>query len=93
MRGSASSTICPRYITATRSAMCAPGEVVGDEDVGDAELALQALQQVDDLRLHRDVERRDRLVADDQRGLDRERAGDRDALALAARELVRHGGP
>ena len=65
------------------------GEIVGDEQVGQAELALQVLQQVDDLRLDRDVERGDRLVADDQLGLDRERAGDADALALAAGELVR----
>ena len=41
------------------------------------------------LRLDRDVERGDRLVGDDQLGLDRERAGDADALALAAGELVR----
>ena len=52
-------------------------------------LLLQVLQQVDHLRLDRDVERRHRLVADDQLGLDGERAGDADALALAAGELVR----
>ena len=46
-------------------------------------------QQVQDLRLDRDVERADRLVADDQLGPQRERARDADALALAARELVR----
>ena len=64
-------------------------QVVRDEDVGEPELALQVLEQVEDLRLHRDVERRDRLVADDQLRVDRERAGDADALALAAGELVR----
>ena len=64
-------------------------EVVRDEDVGQVELALQALQQVEDLRLDRDVERRDGLVADDQLGAQRERASHADALALAARELVR----
>ena len=41
-------------------------EVVGDEDVRQLELALQVLQQVEDLRLDRDVERRHGLVADDQ---------------------------
>ena len=46
-------------------------------------------QQVQDLRLDRDVERRDRLVADDQARLDGERARDADALALPAGELVR----
>ena len=64
-------------------------EVVGDEDVREPELLLQVLQQVQDLRLHRDVEGRDGLVADDQLRVDRERPGDADPLALAARELVR----
>ena len=63
--------------------------VVGDEQVGQAELALEVLQQVEDLRLDRHVERRDRLVADDEVGLEDERPGDPDALALAAGELVR----
>ena len=63
--------------------------VVGDEEIGQAELLLQVLQQVDHLGLDRHVERRHRLVADDQLGLDGERAGDADALALAAREFVR----
>ena len=40
-------------------------------------------------RLHRDVERRGDLVADQQLGSRGERAGDRDALALAAGELAR----
>ena len=43
------------------------GEVVGDEEIGQPEVVLQVEQQVDDLRLDRDVERRDRLVGDDQR--------------------------
>ena len=71
------------------------GEVVGDEKVGELELLLQVDQQVDDLGLDRDVERRHRLVADDQGGTQGQRAGDSDALALAAGEFVRvgeHGG-
>ena len=64
-------------------------QVVGDEQVGQAEPVLQVEQQVDDLRLDRDVERRDRLVGDDQRRVERERAGDADALPLAAGEGVR----
>src|SRR5581483_9223597 len=64
-------------------------EVVGDEQIGDAEFLLQILQQIDDLGLDRDVERGDRLVADDQLGLDRERARNADALALAAGKFVR----
>ena len=35
------------------------------------------------------IERRGRLVRDDQRWIERERAGDRHALLLAARELAR----
>ena len=71
------------------------GEVVGDEEVGDAELGLQVAQQVEDLRADRDVERRDRLVEHDELRRQRQRPGDGDALALAARELVREqvGGP
>ena len=65
------------------------GEIVRDEQVGEAELLLQILEQVEDLRLHRDVERRDRLVADQQVGPERQRAGDADALALAAGKAVR----
>src|SRR5690349_1354105 len=64
-------------------------EVVGDEDVGQPEVLLQVLEQVEDLGLHGDVERRDRLVADDQLRVDGERACDADPLALATRELVR----
>ena len=63
--------------------------VVGDEQVGQPELALELLEQVEDLGLDRDVERGDRLVADDEVRLEHERAGDPDALALAAGELVR----
>ena len=64
-------------------------QVVRDEDVREAEVPLQVVEQVDDLRLNRDVERRDRLVGDDQLRVQRERAGDADPLALSAGELVR----
>jgi hypothetical protein len=64
-------------------------EVVADEEVGEAELGLQVLEQVDDLRLDRDVEGRDGLVADDELGPQGQGPGDADALALAAGELVR----
>ncbi len=55
---------------------------------------LQIAEQVEDLRLHRDVERRDRLVADDQaRGSTASARAMRDALALAAAEGMRDSGP
>jgi hypothetical protein len=65
------------------------GQVVRDEQERDAHVALELLEQVDDLRLDRHVQRRDRLVGDDQLGVEGERAGHPDALPLAAGELVR----
>ncbi len=49
---------------------------------------LQVAQQVDDLRLHRHVEGRGRLVQHHEARLQHHGAGDGDALALAAGELV-----
>ena len=62
---------------------------MGDEEIGEAELALQVAQQVDDLRADRDVERADRLVEDEEARAQGEGARDVDALALATAELVR----
>ena len=64
-------------------------ELVGDEQVGELEPVLQVLQQVEDLRLDRHVERRHRLVAHHELRVERQRAGDADALPLAAGERVR----
>ena len=64
-------------------------EIVADEQVADAEPLLQILELVHDLGADRHVERRDRLVEHDQPRVGDQRAGDRDALALAAGELVR----
>ena len=50
---------------------------------------LELLHQVDDLRLDRDVERRDGLVGDDEVRVDGERTREADSLALPAAELVR----
>ena len=63
-------------------------QIVGDEQIGQAEFFLQLGEHVDDLRLDRHVQRGDRLVADDEVRVDRERAGDADALALAAGKFV-----
>src|SRR3546814_3864174 len=65
------------------------GEIVADEKVSEAQLALEPLHQVQDLRLHRDVERRGRLVANQELRVAGQSAGDGDALALPAGELVR----
>ncbi len=50
---------------------------------------LQVEQQVEDLAADRDVQRRGRLVGDDDARIERQRAGDADALPLAAGEGVR----
>ena len=64
-------------------------EVVRDEEIGEPDLLLQVLQEIEDLRLDGDVERRDRLVADDELGLQRQSARDADALPLTAGKAVR----
>ena len=51
--------------------------------------ALQLADELQDLRLHGDVERGGRLVGDQQLGVVGDGDGDHHALALAARELVR----
>ena len=65
--------------------------VVGDQHHGGAMLAAQPLQQRDDLRLHRYVERGGRLVGDDEFRLGRERQRQHHTLAHAAGELMRIG--
>ena len=50
---------------------------------------LHVAQELENLRLHGDVERGRRLVGDDQRRPAGERDGDHHALPHAARELVR----
>ena len=63
-------------------------EIVRDEEVGEPQLALQVGEQIEDLRPDRDVERRDRLVADDEVGMQGDGAGNADALALTAGEVA-----
>jgi hypothetical protein len=60
-----------------------------NKQVGEPQTLLHIHEQVDDLRLDRDVERGNRLVGDQQARLERERAGNAYTLALAAREFVR----
>ena len=64
------------------------GEVVGDEEVRQAELVLELLEQVHDLGLDRHVQSRDRLVQHDHPRVQRERTRDADSLTLPAGELV-----
>jgi 7,8-dihydro-6-hydroxymethylpterin-pyrophosphokinase len=64
-------------------------QVVGHEQVAEPAFLLQPAQQLQDLCLHRDIQRADRLVAHHQPRFQGQRAGDADALPLAAGELVR----
>jgi len=66
--------------------------VMGDEEHGGAVIALQITDQRQDLLLRRHVERRGRLVGDQEFRLQHQRHRDHDALALAARQPVRIGG-
>ena len=65
------------------------GEVMGDEQARHAQLRLQLHQQVENLRTHRNIQRAHRLVTHQQRRAQRQGAGDDNALALAAGELMR----
>ena len=64
-------------------------EVVGHVEEREPVPFLELEDQVEDPDPDRDVEHRGRLVGDDHRRLDRQRACDRDALPLAAGQLVR----
>ena len=63
-------------------------QVVGDKQIGQAQLFAQLHQQVEDLRLGRNIQRRYRFVADHQPRLEDQRPGNADALALATGKLM-----
>ena len=63
-------------------------QVMGHEEIGEAEFLLQFLEGVENLRLDGDVEGRYRLVAHDELRRGGEGSGDADALTLATRERV-----
>jgi hypothetical protein len=62
---------------------------VRDEEAREAHSALELAKEIQDGRLHRDVERGHGLVGDEHPRLEHEGSGERDALTLPARELVR----
>ena len=64
-------------------------EVVGDVDVGQAELILQLEHQLEDLRPDAHVQHRHRLVGDEDVGVEDDRAGEDGALFLPAGEVGR----
>ncbi|MNL70951.1 hypothetical protein D3C87_1960270 [compost metagenome] len=60
-----------------------------DHQIGQAKLLPQLQQEVDDRLLHRNVQRRRRLVEDEDFRLGRQRTGNGDALLLSAGKLMR----
>ena len=86
------STIRPLVITQTRSAIrrTMPRSWVMNS-IAMPVSRLEVAEELQDLRLHRHVERRGRLVGDEEVGLVGERHGDHHPLALAAGKLVRIG--
>jgi hypothetical protein len=62
---------------------------VRDEEQSDPLFPLQLQQDAQDLRSHGDVQRRHRFVGDDELRVEREGAGDRDALSLTSAHVVR----
>ena len=62
---------------------------MGDEDVGEAVLALERGHELHDLRAHAHVERAHRLVGEDDARLEGDGPGDAHALPLPPRELAR----
>ena len=66
-------------------------EVVRDHEVRQAEPGAEIREQVEDLRLDRNVECGDRLVQYEDRWFRRERTCNRNALPLSAGECPRHG--
>lgn len=64
-------------------------EVVGNEDHGEFHFPDELLEEIEDLGLDGDIQRRDGLVCDDEVRLGGKCSGDGDSLALPAGELVR----
>jgi hypothetical protein len=74
-----------RESVAERPGKC---EVMGDQEDCDVPLSAKPEQEIEDLRLDRDVEHRYWLVADQRLRLDHYRRGDRHPLSLSPRQLV-----
>src|SRR5215510_6884404 len=65
------------------------GQVMRNEQIADAELLLEILQQIHNLGTDRDIERRHGLVEDNEAWIQRQGPCDGDTLPLAATEFVR----
>ena len=65
---------------------------LSEEHKGQAMLRLKIVEKVDDLSADGDVERGDRLIADEKVRVHDDGSSDTDTLPLSARELVRIAG-
>ena len=64
-------------------------QVMGDEQISNAALLLQVLQEIDDLSLNRHIQGTNRFVTNYHFGVNRKGTGNADALSLASAEFVR----
>src|SRR5215510_9001278 len=64
------------------------GQIVADQEIGDAEFSLQIFQEIENLRADGDIEGGHRLVEDHQGGLQHQSPCDPDTLTLATAKLV-----
>ena len=67
-------------------------EVMRNKEVGETELFLEVLEEVDDFCLDGDIQGRNGFVADNKFWLHGEGAGDTNPLTLAAGEFMRMSG-
>ena len=63
-------------------------KIVGDEEIGQTERGLQIEQEIGDLGLYGAIEGGERFIQNDELWLERQGAGDGEALFLSAAELV-----
>jgi hypothetical protein len=63
--------------------LCSHAQIMGDEQHRQAKSRLEVFEQVQDLGLHGDVERRDGLVGDQDFRVERQRSRNPDPLPLA----------
>jgi hypothetical protein len=64
-------------------------QVVRDEQIGETEFLLQVFQNIQHLRLDGHIQRRDRLIANNKLGTQRQRARNTDTLTLTAGKFMR----
>ena len=90
----ASSTTLPRYMRRDPIGhVIDDRKIMTDEEQRQSELGLKVLQQIDDLRLDRDIERRNGFVADDPDRVRRLGPGQCRCAAFAHRKTHAENGP